>query len=42
MGESRDKIKVVSFEPDHIRVNLPALREMEQMREVSHFLGNIL
>ena len=37
-AKSRDKVLLLNFEPEHIKVNRPALEEMERMREESLFL----
>ena len=36
-AKSSDKVLLLNFEPEHIKVNEPALEEMEQMREESLF-----
>ena len=36
-GKSRNKIKLLNFEPEYIKVNEAALHEMERMREESVF-----
>ena len=36
-AKSRDKLKLLNFEPDQIKVNQPALHEMDRMRKESVF-----
>ena len=36
-AKSRDKLQLLKFEPGHIKVNVPALEEMDRMREESVF-----
>ena len=36
-GRRRDRIKLLNFEPDHIKVNSSALEEMERMRKEAVF-----
>ena len=36
-AKCRDKVQLLNFEPDHIKVNKPALEEMNRMRNDSIF-----
>ena len=36
-AKSRYKVQLLNFEPDHIKVNVPALEEMDRMRKESVF-----
>ena len=40
-AKCREKVQLFNFEPDHIKVNKPALEEMNRMEMIPHFRGNI-